>query len=81
MALFAVSYQLNKSKDYQPVWDALEEIGGHKVMRSFWLVDWDTTAAALRDYMVSVMDGDDAVCVVPFDKRPRHSMGYKGTND
>ena len=81
MALFAVSYQLNKSKDYQPVWDALEDLGAHKVMRSFWFVDCDTTAIALRDHLRSVLDDDDAVCVVPFNSRPSHHMGYTGTND
>lgn len=81
MALFAVSYQLNKSKDYQPVWDALESLGGHKVMRSFWFLDRPTTAVALRDHLLGVLDEDDAVCVVPFNERPAHRMGYAGTND
>ena len=81
MAYFAVSYQLNNTKDYQPVWDALEALGGHKVMRSFWFVDYNTTATALRDHIQAIIDEDDAVCVVQFDKRPRHHMAYQGTND
>ena len=43
MAYFAVSYQLNNEKNYAPLWDALDDMGGHKVMNSFYFLDLDGT--------------------------------------
>lgn len=81
MAYFAVSYQLNKDKDYKPLWDELERLDAHKVMRSFWFLDVDTDSAVdLRNHLVNFIDGDDAVAVVKIVTKPEHRMGYKGTN-
>lgn len=83
MAYFAVSYQLNKQKDYQPLWDAFAELNAHKVMRSFYFVDCNTTAIGLRDYLreAGKMDVDDAICVVPMEMKPGCYKCASGTND
>ena len=82
MAYFAVSYQLNNQKDYQPLWDEMERLEGHKVMRSFYFLDVDlNTCAQMRDHLLNFIDNDDAVAVVKIESRPSHQMGYKGTND
>lgn len=81
MAYFAVSYQLNKQKDYQPLWDAFADLGAHKVMRSFYFVDCNTSAASLLSHLRSEgqMDEDDAICVVPMTDRPACYKCYQGT--
>lgn len=81
MAYFAVSYQLEKGDDYQPLWDAFEALGAHKVMRSFYFVDLDTTAQNLRDHLRQFIDDNDHLAVVPFSQRPYKHRCYKGTQD
>jgi hypothetical protein len=81
MAFFAVSYQLNLQKDYPTLWEEMERLDAHKVMRSFYFLDLDISASELRDHLKDYIDNDDALAVVPFEKRPHHHMGFKGTND
>lgn len=81
MALFAVSYQINDTKDYPRLWAELDRLDAHKVMRSFYFLDLHNTAMEVRDHLKGYIDDDDAVAVVPFDERPRHEMAHKGTND
>ena len=82
MGLFAVSYQLNKDKNYPKLWDALKELSAHKVMRSFYFLDLDTESTKdVKDHFVQFIDKDDAVCIVKIESKPAHRMGNKGTND
>lgn len=79
MAYFAVVYQLNKQKDYQPLWDAFTELKAHKPMRDFYLVDADTTAKGLRDYLIQFIDNDDFVFVTEIESKPFKQGCWKGT--
>ncbi|EHK56788.1 hypothetical protein [Allomesorhizobium alhagi] len=81
MAYFAVNYQLNANKDYPKLWAEMDRLDGHKVLRSFYFLDLDISAADLRNHLKGYIDDDDAVVVVPFDLRPHHHMAYAGTND
>ncbi|WP_269584773.1 CRISPR-associated protein Cas2 [Roseibium sp. Sym1] len=81
MAYFAVSYQLNNSKDYPTLWDEMKRLNAHKVMRSFFFLDLNNTASEVRDHLQGFIDDDDAVMVVPFDQRPYHHRAYQGTNN
>jgi len=82
MGYFAVSYQLNNQKDYQKLWDEMERLDGHKVMRSFYFLDVDVEKCSeLRDYLSDFVDDDDAIAVVKIESRPAHKMAFKGTND
>lgn len=81
MALFLATYDLNKAKDYQPLWDAFETLRAHKALRSTYLVDWDTTAEGLLDYLKQHIDGDDWLMVIEFDKKPEKYRCFKGTQD
>lgn len=79
MALYSVSYQLNKTKDYQPLWDAFSELGAHKAMKDFYLIDNSASTKQLGDYLAQFLDTDDWLFVTPFVTRP-HKVGcYKGT--
>ncbi|NRD88779.1 hypothetical protein C8024_03885 [Sphingopyxis sp. BSNA05] len=70
MACFAISYQLNNQQDYPKLWAELDELGGHKVMRSFYFLDVNNTATEVKDHLISFVDDDDMISVVPFDERP-----------
>tara|TARA_B100000959_G_C14571422_1_gene455994 strand:+ start:89 stop:367 length:279 start_codon:yes stop_codon:yes gene_type:complete len=82
VAYFAVSYQLNNKKEYQLLWDEMERLGAHKVMRSLYFLDVNIeTASGMRDHLCTFIDSDDAVAVVEVNSQPAHKMGYNGTND
>lgn len=79
MAYFAVSYQLEKNDNYQPLWDALEALDAHKVMKSFYFVDAQMTAQKLKDHLIQFIDEKDHLIVVPFSQRPYKYKCYPGT--
>lgn len=65
MAVFVVSYDLRgDEKDYQSLYERLAEWRAVRVLESFWLIDWDTTATALRDDLAQFVDGDDGLFVI-----------------
>ena len=64
MALFFVNYDLIKRKDYQTLWNRLEQWGAKRVLLSTWAIRRDnTTAAAIRDDLRQYVDGDDRLFV------------------
>lgn len=65
MTIYAVTYDLNKNKDYRSLWDEFERLGGHKAARSFYLinVDSDITSDVLEHFKQFV-DKDDTLIVV-----------------
>lgn len=83
MAIFAVTYDLNKKKDYQKLWDEFDRLGGKKAVRSFYLVNVDTdNSKDVLNHLKDYIDDDDTLLVVKTDvddieaKRP-----LKGTFD
>lgn len=80
MALYSVSYQLNApTKDYQPLWDAFAELGAHKAMRDFYLVDNSASTNQLGSYLRSFIDENDFLFVTPFVSKPYKTGCYTGT--
>ena len=79
MALFAVSYQLNKSKDYQPLWDAFTELDAHKAMKDFYLIENNATTKQLGEHLARFLDADDYLFVTPFVSKPYKVGCFKGT--
>jgi hypothetical protein len=79
MALYAVSYQLNKQKNYQPLWDAFTELDAHKAMRDFYLIDNSASTEQIGDYLHQFIDEDDFLIVVPFVTRPYKHRCFEGT--
>ncbi|KZY94216.1 MULTISPECIES: hypothetical protein [unclassified Erythrobacter] len=81
MAYFAVSYQLNKNKDYQKLWDEMARLGGHKAMRSFYLLELtNETAASVKNHLAAFVDDDDMIFVARMDAKPSSHQCYKGTH-
>jgi CRISPR associated protein Cas2 family len=64
MALFFVNYDLVKRKDYQTLWDRLEQWGAQRVLLSTWAIKRDNvTAAQIRDDLCKYIDNDDRLLV------------------
>ncbi len=80
MAYFAVSYQLNKQKDYQALWDEFARLGAHKAMNDYYLVDVNLTSAnGMRDHLAKFVDEDDMLFVVKLESRPAPKRCFQGT--
>ncbi|MFY9558818.1 MAG: hypothetical protein WAQ52_01170 [Terriglobales bacterium] len=64
MPMFFVNYDLIKRKDYQTLWDRLEQYGAKRVLLSTWAMKRaNVTAAQLRDDLSKYIDNDDRLLV------------------
>jgi hypothetical protein len=64
MALYSLSYDLRKTRNYQPLYDELAKFGAIRVLESQWCFNRiNTTAVGIRDYFRSFIDGDDGLFV------------------
>ena len=82
MTLYAISYDLHREKDYQTLWDALDELGAHKALNSFYLVNLtDEDPQSVVSYLAQYIDDDDHLIAVRFIGRPRYTKAKRGTND
>lgn len=64
MALYFISYDLRKSRDYQKLYDALATFNAVRILESQWCFKRQNTSAAdLREFFKKYIDSDDAVCV------------------
>lgn len=64
MALYFLSYDLRKQRNYQPLYDELASFTAVRVLESCWCFNRvNTSAAGLRDYFTQFVDSDDGLCV------------------
>lgn len=65
MPTYLISYDLRKSRDYGPLYDAIKSYGSWAhVLESTWAVKTADSAKAIRDKLAAEMDGDDGLSVV-----------------
>jgi CRISPR/Cas system-associated endoribonuclease Cas2 len=81
MALFSVTYDLVKEKDYRKLIDRLKELDTVKVQMSQWFLSASNTAAEVKDHLAEYIDDDDKLMVVEFSKKPSFTKAIAGTND
>ena len=64
MALFLLSYDLRNDRDYQSLYDKLDEFKAIRVLESCWCFKrYNTNAEGLRDYFSKFIDSDDGLWV------------------
>jgi hypothetical protein len=64
MALYFLDYDLRKQRDYQTLYDELEEFNAVRILESLWCFKRpDTTSEELRDHFQKLIDSDDGICV------------------
>lgn len=64
MALFFISYDLRKSRNYQSLYDELSRFKAVRVLESCWCFKRENTSAKnLRDYFKKFIDKDDGLIV------------------
>lgn len=65
MALYFLSYDLRKSRNYQPLYDELAKLNATRVLESLWaFTHADTNCTAVRDYFRQFIDADDGLIVI-----------------
>lgn len=69
MPIFAISYDLIKRKDYEPLWAELRRIGAQRYLLSQWAVRRadSVTAGNLLDHLKGFVDADDRLFVTRID--------------
>lgn len=64
MALFFLTYDLRKSRDYQSLYNELNNFNAVRILESTWCFNRiNTDAAKLRDYFKNHIDSDDGLAV------------------
>lgn len=82
MAIFSVTYDLNKEKDYKKLWDELERLNGHKAALSYYFIDVNSDSAiVIRDHLLGFVDNDDRLIVCRLDVRPATHRAFQGTKE
>jgi CRISPR/Cas system-associated endoribonuclease Cas2 len=64
MALYFLTYDLRKSKNYQNLYDELEKFNAVRVLESTWCFNRiNTSSKNLRDHFKKYIDKDDGLIV------------------
>ncbi len=63
MALFIISYDLNKTKNYQKLWKELERLDCHRAIESLWLASLNNTSMEILEHFKDFIDDDDSLIV------------------
>jgi hypothetical protein len=79
MALFLISYDLRKTKNYQTLWDEMDRLDAFKPLESVYLANLTDTASDVRDHLKGFIDDDDGLLVVEFDEKPAAFKCKQGT--
>lgn len=64
MALYLISYDLHKARNYDPLIAQLRKWGAIRPLLSVWLVSLNGSAKAVRETLQAHVDGDDSIVVV-----------------
>lgn len=64
MALFLISYDLHKQRNYDSLLEQLRSWGCTRALASMWLGNLNGNAAQVRDVLRSTVDDDDSIVVV-----------------
>jgi hypothetical protein len=64
MALYSISYDLRKKRDYKTLYDELAKFNAVRILESHWcFLRFNTTAGNLRDHFAGFIDTDDGLFV------------------
>ncbi len=65
MALYFLSYDLRKARDYQPLYDQLAAFTATRVLESVWCFERvNTDSDKLTTYFSNFIDSDDGLVVI-----------------
>jgi hypothetical protein len=62
MALYFLTYDLRNSRNYQPLYNKLNDLNAVRILESTWCFDrLNTNAEGLTNYFRRLLDGDDGL--------------------
>lgn len=65
MALYFLSYDLRRQRDYQTLYDELARFNAIRVLESLWCFNRENTSSVnLRNHFMGFIDGDDGLIVI-----------------
>jgi hypothetical protein len=64
LAHYVISYDLHKARNYQPVWNQLEQWGATRLLESLWVLTTSADAGDLRIALQKLVDNDDSLAVL-----------------
>ncbi|MBY5395913.1 hypothetical protein HFN01_13890 [Rhizobium leguminosarum] len=70
MATFIITYDTHKGRNYQTLYDAMEKHSGVRLAESVWGISLSNTVGEVRDWVKSVLDGDDTIIVIQVKPKP-----------
>lgn len=65
-----MTYDARHDRDYQPLYDAMEEIGGVRLAGSVWGISSVQSVSEVRNWVGALLDADDTVVVLRLQRRP-----------
>jgi hypothetical protein len=84
MTIYLVAYDLVKEssgRDYEPLWDELKRLDGHKTQYSLWLLDVSNTAKEVVEHFKKYVDSNDRIWASRVTKDHFYVNAMPGTND
>lgn len=81
MGVYLISYDIKVANDfeYQPLWDALKELGAQKAQLSLWLLANDALQADVFAHFQAFLRPTDKLLVVEMIRRPSVQQAFTGT--
>jgi hypothetical protein len=76
--IYSVSYELRRSRTCPAFFSTLSALGARQLVGSLWLVDTSLEARDLLRMLMSCLDRDDAVAVLPLGD-PAHSACWNAS--
>lgn len=75
MKIFIVNYDLRNDRNYNTLYERLQNLGGIRVLESMWTLRLQDTAKCtdLRNYLLNYMDNDDGVFVAELNAYAWHN--------
>lgn len=68
MALYLISYDLHRARDYRALHAALEYWNAKRLLESLWVAELLGPADVVRDILLRDMDGDDSLVVIEVER-------------
>ncbi len=63
MAIFVISYDLVKSRNYPAITEPLKTKGAYRALESLWVVNLTNDIITVRDWLGRLVDDDDRIFV------------------
>jgi len=70
MAVFIVTYDAHHERNYQDLYDAMEDHDGVRLSESVWGIVLNSQVAEVRDWVRNLLDDDDTIVVIQVDPKP-----------